>query len=97
MQQINTTIRVLCPPSHVLKLNVDDLFLHFVNIRGGAGLLRDDKGESIDGFAYRKRFMASPLQVELMIIKDDIEFLQGLEVAVVVMHCDYLLVVQALL
>jgi hypothetical protein len=40
--------------------------------------MHNDKGKFIAGFAYKKDFVASPQQVELMAIKDGIEFLQAI-------------------
>lgn len=69
--------QVWCPPSpNVLKLNVDGASVHSLHFGGVGGAIRNDKRKFITGFAYRKDFVASPQQVELMAIKDGIEFLQ---------------------
>lgn len=81
------------PPSGVLMLNVDGAFLNHQTLGGVGGVVRNNLGEFIAGFAYRKEHMVSPLHVEIMAIKNGIELLQAMEISVAIVHSDCLLAV----
>lgn len=60
---ISKRAKVWCPPPpSVLKLNIDGVFLHSICIGGIGGVVRNEKGEFLAGFAYKKDYVASSLQ-----------------------------------
>lgn len=81
---------------NVLKLNVDGAFLPSLNFEECVGVVWNDKDEFLPSFVYRKNDVASPLQIELLVIRDGIDFLHSLEVTIAVLHSHFLLAVTGL-
>ena len=84
------------PGASTLKLNVDGSFLSSNNIGGIGGVLRDEMGEFIAGFSYKRNFVSSPQHIELLAIKEGILFLQVLEISNITLDRNCLLAVQAI-
>ena len=64
-------VRWLNPPSNWFKLNLDDLSRDTPGLAGGGGLIRNEKGEWVKGYARAIGIMTS-VAAELWALRDDI-------------------------
>ncbi|XP_024163799.1 uncharacterized protein LOC112170711 [Rosa chinensis] len=67
------------PMVGMLCLNVDGTYVPSLQHGGIGGVLRNEKGEFIAGFAYRVPNVSSPYHTELLAIKYGLEIIQALE------------------
>ncbi|XP_024159070.1 uncharacterized protein LOC112166454 [Rosa chinensis] len=80
----------------MLKLYTDGAFLQSATHGGVGGVMRNEKGEFIVGFAYHKEYVTSAMHVELLAIKHGLELLQAMTVTNVIVQSDCLLAIKAI-
>ena len=88
-------VRWLCPPTNWFKLNTDESSLGNPGLASGGGLIRNEKGEWIKGFAYAIRTVTS-LVAEFWALKDGIRLCITLKLPAVEIELDSKLVVDLL-
>ncbi|PRQ48116.1 putative ribonuclease H-like domain-containing protein [Rosa chinensis] len=67
--------------SGLLCMNVDGAYVSSLQYGGIGGILRNEKGEFIAGFAYRVPNVSSAFHAELLAIKSGLELIQALGVS----------------
>ncbi|XP_062012980.1 uncharacterized protein LOC133729456 [Rosa rugosa] len=83
------------PMSGLLCMNVDGAYVSSLQHGGIGGVLRNEKGEFIAGFAYRVTNVSSAYHAELLAIKSGLELIQVLGVSNVAIKSDCLEAVKA--
>ncbi|XP_062014092.1 uncharacterized protein LOC133730534 [Rosa rugosa] len=76
------------PMSGLLCMNVDGAYVSSLQHGGIGGVMRNEKGEFIAGFAYRVTNVSSAYHAELLAIKSGLELIQALGVSNVAIMSD---------
>ena len=82
------------PDTGTLKLNVDGSFVAPGVYGGAGGVLRDDQGQFIAGFAHRLDFIFSALHAELLAMRYGLDLLHTMGISKAIIESDYLAAVQ---